>query len=101
MTGHFAGNKLVSIDVEGNAESVYFVREDNKQLIGINKTKGSRMRLYVTDNKIKRISYFDRSDGNLFPEKNLAKDQRELQGFAWYILRRPFSRNDILRRVKE
>lgn len=98
MTGHFADNRLVRIDVDGNAETIYYIREDNKEMIGINKAKGSRMSLYVDDNKIDRITYFDRPDGNLFPEKDVAADQRLLKDFQWLPERRPATWIDIFRK---
>ena len=97
MIGHFVNNELSSIDVNGNAETVYYVREDDKTLIGVNKAAGSRMRLYVADSKINRIVYFDKPAGNMFPDKEVPADQRLLKGFNWRYISRPLHRNDIFR----
>jgi lipopolysaccharide export system protein LptA len=99
MVGYLINNELKSIDVKGNAETVYFVREEDKSLIGVNKATGSRMRLYVTDSKIERIVYYDKPTGNMFPVKNLAEDQRRLKGFSWRELVRPADKDDIFRKV--
>ena len=99
MTGHFSKNRLVQIDVDGNAETVYYIREDNKERIGINMAKGSRMRLYVDDNKLNRITYFDKPDGDLFPEKDVPADKKVLKGFEWLEKRRPLSWIDIFRNI--
>lgn len=99
MTGHLIDNKLYRIDVDGNAESVYYVREDNEDLIGINKAAGSRMRIYMDDDsKIDRITYFEKPDGNLFPEKDISETDQILKGFNWYGDLRPVDRNDIFRK---
>jgi lipopolysaccharide assembly outer membrane protein LptD (OstA) len=98
MIGHFNNNKLVQIDVDGNAETIYYIREDNKNLIGINKAQGSRMHLYIDDNKIQRITYFDKPDGNMFPEKDMSADQRMLKGFQWLSERRPLSWPEIFKK---
>jgi len=100
MTGHFADNRLVRIDVEGNAETIYYIREDNKEMIGINMAKGSRMHLYIEDNKIQRITYFDKPDGNLFPEKDVSADQRLIKGFHWLQERRPVTWPEVFRRFE-
>ncbi|MEI6060941.1 MAG: OstA-like protein [Bacteroidota bacterium] len=97
MVGHFVNNELSSIDVNGNAETVYYVREENKSLMGVNKAEGSRMTLYVSDSKIERIVYFDKPAGNMFPDKDVPPDQRKLKGFNWRSLARPLNRNDIFR----
>jgi len=101
MVGHFVNNELTSIDVNGNAETVYYVREDNKALIGVNKAAGSRMRLYVKDSKIERIVYFDKPTGNMFPDKDVPADQRMLKGFNWRLTSRPRHKDDIFRKVEE
>ncbi len=97
MVGHFTDNELSSIDVNGNAETVYYVREDNKSLMGVNKAEGSRMRLYVKQSKIEQIVYFDKPVGNMFPQKDVPADQRLLKGFNWRYTSRPLHKNDIFR----
>jgi lipopolysaccharide export system protein LptA len=100
MIGHFANNRLVQIDVDGNAETIYYIREDSKNLVGINKAQGSRMHLYIDDNKIHRITYFDKPDGNMFPEKDLSADQRVLKGFKWLVEHRPMSWPEIFKKIQ-
>ncbi len=97
MIGHFVDNELSSIDVNGNAETVYYVREDDKSLIGVNKAQGSRMRLYVKDSKIERIVYFDKPTGNMFPDKEVPAEDRLLKGFNWRFVVRPQNKDDIFR----
>ena len=57
------------------------------------------MRLYVVDNKIERIVYYDKPAGNMFPSKSVPADQRKLKGFNWRFLARPLNRDDIFRKV--
>jgi lipopolysaccharide export system protein LptA len=97
MTGYFVKNELSSIDVTGNAETVYYVREADKSLVGVNKAAGSRLRLYINNSKINRIVYFDKPAGNMFPDKDVPADQRLLKGFNWRSSSRPISKEDIFR----
>ena len=97
MIGYFVENELSSIDVNGNAETVYYVREDDKALIGVNKAAGSKMRLYINDSKIERIVYYDKPAGNMFPDKDVPADQRILKGFNWRFSSRPLHKNDVFR----
>lgn len=97
MIGYFVNNDLSHIDVNGNAETVYYVREDTKSLMGVNKASGSRMRLYIKDSKIERIVYYEKPTGNMFPEEDVPEDQRVLKGFNWRFLSRPLNKDDIFR----
>jgi len=100
MIGYFVNNELAYIDVKGNAETVYFVREQDQSLIGVNKAAGSRMRLYLKDSKIEIIKYFDKPTGNMFPSKQLPAEQRILKGFNWRFTARPSNKDDVFRKVE-
>jgi len=100
MVGHFVKNELTSIDVNGNAETVYYVREEDKALVGVNKASGSRMTLHVKESKIERIVYFDKPSGNMFPDKDVPADQRILKGFNWRLISRPLDKDDVFRKVE-
>jgi lipopolysaccharide export system protein LptA len=97
MVGHLVNNELTSIDVNGNAETVYYVREEDKSLIGVNKAAGSRMTLHVIDSKIERIVYYDKPAGNMFPDKDVPAEGRLLKGFNWRSNSRPVNKEDIFR----
>lgn len=97
MVGYFTDNELTSIDVSGNAETMYYVREEDKSLIGVNKAAGSRMKLYVSNSQIERIVYFDKPAGNMFPDREVPADQRLLKGFNWRLNSRPNNKDDVFR----
>jgi lipopolysaccharide export system protein LptA len=95
MHAYFVENKLNRINVTGNSESVYYVREEDKNLIGINNTIASNMSLVVVDNKINDIYYYVQPEGGLYPAKDYPADKLKLKGFNWFGERRPNSRIDI------
>lgn len=97
MRAFFAENKLQRIIVKGNSESVYYVREEDKNLIGINNTIASNMQLIVVDNKINEIYYYTQPEGGLYPKKDYPADKLTLKGFMWHGKNRPLSRLDIFK----
>jgi len=101
MVGHFVKNELSTIDVNGNAETIYYVREEDQALIGVNKAAGSKMTLHVKDSKIERIVYYDKPAGNMFPDKDVPPEQRMLKGFNWRLEARPANKDDVFRIAKE
>ncbi len=98
MTGYFTENELKTIHVTGNAETLYYVREDDRSLLGLNKMIASSMRIELLENKISRIYYFERPIGSVIPEQDITSAQRELGNFNWQEGIRPKSREDIFNR---
>jgi lipopolysaccharide export system protein LptA len=95
MTGYFNDGRLDYIVVMGNSETLYYVKEEDGNLIGINKAVASRMRIELEDNKIRRIFYFEQPEGTMFPDKDLPASQRVLPGFNWMDAKRPKVWTDI------
>ena len=95
MTGYFVKNELKSIYVDGNAQTVYWVREEDKTLIGTNLAQSSTMLIRLTENEIESITYRSNPNEVMYPEKELPKDSSRLKGFRWLSEWRPESKADI------
>jgi len=95
MKAYFRDNQLYRINVQGNAETIYYIREEDLQLIGINKTISSNMAIMLEDRKVKRINYLTQPEAVLYPEKDLTKEDQFLKDFKWITGQRPADRNGI------
>lgn len=95
MTGYFENNNLIGIRVYGNAESIFFVREDNGDLIGINKTTSNNMNIYLSENEVRMITPVKNVDAHMFPENEVPEEDRQLKGFIWIEDKRPIRIEDI------
>jgi hypothetical protein len=101
MRGYFKENQLYRINVMGNAETIYFVREDDGAMIGINKLVSSNMAIVMEDKKVVKIIYYSRPEGKMYPEEDLGKEQRIIKGFNWQDEERPGSKEEIFIKRKE
>ena len=97
MTGYFSMNELYRIDVDGNSESMYYVRDEKKAYIGMNKIVSSDIVIHVKNRKITRINFIRDPDANMIPMKDVNPYEARLPGFAWYGKDRPDSKEDLLR----
>ncbi|MFZ4706179.1 MAG: OstA-like protein [Bacteroidales bacterium] len=95
MTGFFKDNQLYRIDVYANAETIYFVREEDKSLIGINKALAGNMHIYLKDRKIEGITYLENPTATLYPEKDIAPRDLLLKDFKWHGAQRPLNKEQI------
>jgi hypothetical protein len=95
LYGKFKDNKLSEVDIIKNTEVIYYLRNDQQELIGINKSVGSKINLILDKNKIETITVFDNPDGDIYPEKELPENARKLRGFIWRGDERIKSKDDI------
>ena len=99
MTAYFTKNELSYIKVFGNAQTVYYAREEDGFLVGIDVAESSSMQISVKDNEIQRIRYEISINENTIPEKEITKEQTTLKGFTWQEDIRPVSKEDIFRKI--
>lgn len=101
MVGYFADNELDRIFVDGNAQTVYWVREEDTNLIGINLAKSSTMLIRLENKEIKRIIYYASPTEVMYPEAELPAGEEKLRGFQWLDELRPRNKDDIFRREEQ
>ena len=90
LDGLFKEGELREIDVSKNTEVVYYMYSDeDNELIGIDKTTCSRLKMVTRENQIEDITFYVSPDGNLFPDKDLPLNERKLEGFIWREDERP------------
>ncbi|MDC0177266.1 hypothetical protein OAJ14_03850 [Polaribacter sp.] len=96
MFGKFEKNKLRLLLVKGNAESVYFNRnEETNVLETVTKEVSSNIKFTLENGQIETIMYLKTSDGNTYPPSKLPDDVRKLKGFIWREEEQPKQRDDI------
>lgn len=95
ITGVFKEGKMNQLFVDGNAESIYFTREDSAYS-GMNHLISSRMRMVFEDNKIQDIFPIKKPEGQYYPMKKIPKDKDILEGFIWKPKDRPRSKEEII-----
>jgi len=94
MTGWFSKNDLYRIDVEGNGQTLYYVR-DKGSLVGVNKADCSRLTIQVADSKVKKINFYNKPEGVLYPLLDLSPREALLKDFRWRGEERPLQMRDI------
>ncbi len=95
LYGKFKDNKLYEVDVVKNTEVIYYMRNDQKELIGINKSVGSKINMILDKNTIETLTIFNNPDGEINPEKDLPENTRKLRGFIWRGDERIKSKDEI------
>ncbi len=92
MLNSFNENKLKSVLVEGNAESIYYLRDnetDSAQYTGVNKVACAKMLIAMDSSKVKNIKFYGSPQGKMYPIKDFAAGEKFLSGLNWQIGRKP------------
>jgi lipopolysaccharide export system protein LptA len=91
----FRNNELYKINVIGNSETIYYVREEDSTLIGINKALSSDMIIFLEKNQVNSITYLQNPSAVLYPEKDISPYDLKLKNFKWLKTNRPLVKEDI------
>ena len=95
--GYFLDNELEHMDVKGNAESLYFGKDEKEKYIGNNKALSTDITLYFKTKKIDKIVFINKPEAVFTPMKMLTKEQMQLKDFKWQIDAKPKSREDLMK----
>jgi len=96
IIGYFRDNEIYKMNVNGNARTLYFQRDDkDSSLVGIYVIDAKYLKIYIHNRKLKGISNFDNVEGKIYPWDKMKKADMRLQGFVWRSEIRPLSKEDL------
>ena len=101
LFGKFIENDLRFVNIVGNSEVIHFVRNEQKELIGIEKTNCSEIHFVLKDGRIESSKFINQPDGQTYPPSQLPLNARKLRGFLWREIEKPLTKNDIFIRDEE
>ncbi|MDX1720749.1 MAG: OstA-like protein, partial [Salegentibacter mishustinae] len=97
LVGLFEDNELYQVDINKNTETLYYSRNSEQELIGINKTLSSSIKILFEEQEIQDIYYYQNVDGNLTPEEDFPVNVRQLLGFNWRGDERLLTKEDLFK----
>jgi len=95
MIGYFTENELTKINVDGNAQTIYWIREEDGNLIGVDFSESSTMDIRLKDNELQTINYKSSPNEKMYPGKDVSKEMEKLKDFVWFEEQRPRNKYDI------
>ncbi len=97
MLAYVRDGDVYLVDVQGNAETVFYPREDDGSYIGVNRTQSSFVKLYLQDRQIHHVVFTTATTGVMIPIDQALPEERTLSGFFWAEDERPRQPMDIFR----
>ncbi|GAA5221070.1 hypothetical protein GCM10025777_17000 [Membranihabitans marinus] len=87
----FLDGELVYTEVVGNAESIYFILDEELAYIGMNKIICSRIEMTFEESNVVGISFLENTNGELFEMKSVSDENSFLKGYSDKNILRPLS----------
>ena len=101
MFGKFQDNKLNLLLVKGNAESIFYNRnEETDSIETITKEISSNIEFTLEEGQVNTIKYLKTSEGKTYPPSMFTEDSRKLDGFIWRAFEQPKTKEDIFKKSK-
>lgn len=97
LIGLFRDNELYNVDIIKNAETIRYMRNEQNDLIGIQKSKSGSINIKILEQAIDEVRFLNQIDGNIFPEDDFPRAAKKLRGFDWRGEERPNSVEDLFK----
>ena len=94
LNGNFIDGKLNEVDIIKNAESIYYLRNSENELIGIDKSKSAKIKIFISDQNIDTFTKINQIDGKVYPEDEFNENDKLLKGFY-------FREDEIIRSIDD
>lgn len=92
ITIYFREKDIDNMYNKGNAETIYWLRDDDGSLIGINISQSDEMDIKIKDREMSKIKHYNNIKETLYPEKQLKDGMEYLKGFLWQEDKKPVRR---------
>ena len=101
ITSLFKDGDIHHVNVDGDqAETIYWIRDDDGGFIGIDVSKSETMVIEMEKQNVSIIKSYKGIDETMYPKEDLSESSRYLQGFKWHDDARPKDKDDIFRRIE-
>ena len=83
LFGLFENNEMYEVDVIKNTESLFYIRDDAQDLVGINKSLSAKIKMELENQEIIEVYYYNEVDSKTHPSSQFPENEKELKNFNW------------------
>lgn len=97
IEAYIEAEKLKRVEVDANAESIYFIQDDDSAYVGANQSESGNITVYFDKDDIQRIVLTTAPSADFTPMKLIQPETKRLAGFHWDWEKKPRDRWDVIR----
>ncbi|WP_276485472.1 OstA-like protein [Paraflavitalea pollutisoli] len=95
MNGYFVDGNIDYMRSKGNAESVFYVMDEDSALVGVNKAEGDIIDLRFLNKELNKVVVISEPKATMFPAKQTTEQDKLLRNFRWLEARRPKTKFEL------
>lgn len=98
MFAYVRDGELRQVDVNGNALTVFFPKQEDGTFFGMNTTQSSYVKVFLKNQEIDHIVILPQPQGVIYPLDQVPEGRDKLAGFFWAEQERPMKPGDVFER---
>lgn len=95
MFGYFTEGEINYIRSKGNAESIYYAKDDQDKIVGINRATSDIIDMRFQNKELNRVVFISAVTGKMLPYRQATEQDRMLRNFKWHEERRPKTKFEL------
>lgn len=95
LFGYFKDGAIDYMRAKGNAESIYYIKDEDSSLVGVNKASGDIIDLRFKDKALNEVVFISEVKGTMYPISQVPETERILRNFKWLDVRRPKTKFEL------
>ncbi len=92
---YFTEGEIDNVRAKGNAESVYYAKDSEDKLVGINKATSSIIDMRFKNKELYKVVFIDEAKGTMLPIRQATEQDKQLKSFKWHEEKRPKSKFEL------
>jgi lipopolysaccharide export system protein LptA len=95
LNGYFKDGAIDFMKAKGNAESIYYLKDEDSAYVGVNRATADIIDMFFKDKALNRVVYRSDVQGSTIPFRQINFDEMRLRNFKWHDARRPKSKFEL------
>jgi lipopolysaccharide export system protein LptA len=95
LSGFFKNGEIDSLTNKGSAEIIFYIQDDEKAFIGVDKSSADVIQAYFANKEIYKLKWLNKYNANTTPMKDVNHDAMQLRGYNNLFHKRPKSKLEL------
>ncbi|MBC7850133.1 MAG: hypothetical protein H7Y31_10375 [Chitinophagaceae bacterium] len=95
INGYFIDGNIDYMRAKGNAESIYYIQDDDSAFVGVNKALGDIIDMRFVAKELNRVVVINEVKATMYPIRQFPEEEKRLRNFKWQDIRRPKTKFEL------